>query len=474
MQTLDLAVVGSGIGGSLIASLNSNKNIVLFEKDKNLGGCASTFKRYGNYYNTGATTLVGYEDGHILKKQFDTIGLKPNISKSDIAIRVVQNGKIIDRVKDIDLFIENIDETYPNKNNKLFWKKIKDIDEKFWQLQNIYYGKYSLKNYMKTSFFLAELLKVYKTDIFKSAKGFIKEYLGDISQEYQNFLDSQLLITVQTTSQNISLLSLALGLSYPFHDVFYVDGGMGSLIEDIIKDIEVQKAHEIENIRRDKNGWILTSKNDQYKTKQLVLNTSFYQTADLFEDEDIKRYYNSFSFSDQSAFVIYLTIDTQDEFLEHYQFIEKLKLPNSISNSFFVSFSKQNDKVLSKNGLSVTISTHTEALFWKNLSKDEYQYQKKQTQDFIIEKFLNYFDRIKQENIIKYFSATSTTFNRYISRYNCGGKAIGFKNITQLPSCNTPFKGLYNVGDTVFAGQGWPGIAVGVQVLQEQLNDGIS
>jgi len=473
MQTLDLAVVGSGIGGSLIASLNSNKDIALFEKDKNLGGCASTFKRYGNYYNAGATTLVGYEDGHILKKQFDTIGLKPNISKSDVAIRVVQNNKTIDRVKDIDLFIEYIDAIYPNKNNKLFWKKIKDIDQKFWQLQNIYYGKYSLKNYIKTSYFIAELLKVYKTDIFKSAKGFIKEYLGDISQDYQNFLDSQLLITVQTTSQNISLLSLALGLSYPFHDVFYVDGGMGSLIEDIVKDIEVKKAQEIQSIRRDKSGWLITSKNEQYKTKQLVLNSSFYQSADLFEDEKIKRYYNSFSFSDQSAFVIYLTIDTQEEFLEHYQFIENLTLPNSISNSFFVSFSKQNDKLLSKNGLSVTISTHTKALFWKNLSKDQYQYQKTRTQDFIIEKFLNYFDTIKKENIIKYFSATSTTFNRYISRYNCGGKAIGFKNITQLPSCNTPFEGLYNVGDTVFAGQGWPGVAVGVEVLQEQLNDGI-
>ncbi|MEA3512166.1 MAG: NAD(P)-binding protein, partial [Campylobacterota bacterium] len=55
MQTLDLAVVGSGIGGSLISALNANKNVALFEKDKNLGGCASTFKRFGNYYNTGAT-----------------------------------------------------------------------------------------------------------------------------------------------------------------------------------------------------------------------------------------------------------------------------------------------------------------------------------------------------------------------------------------------------------------------------------
>ncbi len=65
------------LGGSLIGALNKHKTVALFEKDKNLGGCASTFKKSGNLYNAGATTLVGYEDGHILKKHFDTIGGYP-------------------------------------------------------------------------------------------------------------------------------------------------------------------------------------------------------------------------------------------------------------------------------------------------------------------------------------------------------------------------------------------------------------
>ncbi len=78
---------------------------------------------------------------------------------------------------------------------------------------------------------------------------------------------------------------------------------------------------------------------------------------------------------------------------------------------------------------------------------------------------------LKKEDIINKFSATANTFKRYINRYNCGGKAITLKNILQTPSCNTPFKGLYNIGDTVFAGQGWPGIALGVEILNEELND---
>ncbi len=467
---LDLAVVGSGIGGSLIAALNKDKNITLFEKDKNLGGCASTFKRGSHHYNAGATTLVGYEDGHILKKQFDTIGLTPNITKSEVAIRVVQGEVVIDRVKDFEQFLESIEKSYPNKNNRAFWSKIKEINEKFWKLQKIYYAKYSLKNYIKTASFINELLFTYGFDLLKNARFFIKQTLGEITAGYERFIDSQLMITVQTNSKDISILSLALGLSYPFHDVFYVDGGMGSLIEEIVKDVETKKDHEIQKILKDTNGWVLESKKGSYKTKDLVLNSSIYQSANLFDDEDIKNYYNSFGFSDQSAFVVYLTLDIKDEFLDHYQFIYDDLIPNSTSNSFFVSVSKQDDKVLSKDGLSVTISTHTGANFWKSLSKDEYKQKKEYTQEFIVGKFLEYFTSIKKQDIKRCFSATSITFNRYINRYNCGGKAISYKNIGQLPSTNTPFKGIYNVGDTVFAAQGWPGVAIGVDVLQRQLN----
>lgn len=470
MRVLDMAVVGSGIGGSLIAALNKNKDIVLFEKDKNLGGCASTFKRFGSYYNSGATTLVGYEKNHILKKHFDTIGCKPNIVKSDIAIRVIQKRSVVDRIEDFEQFLEQIQREYPNKNNKEFWTTLKQIDEKFWKLQKIHYGKYSIKEYVQTALFVKELISVFGWNLFKSAKSFIKQSLGDISQEYQNFIDAQLLITIQTTSKNIPLLSLALGLSYPFHKVFYVNGGMGSLIADILQDIEVHKKEEIQNILRDGKQWIVESAKESYKTKQLILNSSIYQSSLLFKDEKIKSYYDSFDFSDQSAFVVYMNVASDEEFLEHYQFIYEELLPNCISNSFFVSFSKKGDEKLSKNGYSITISTHTKALFWKNLPKESYEKNKEDTMNFIIEKFLEYFTAVKVENIINCFSATSFTFNRYINRYNCGGRGISFKNITTLPSCNTPFQGLYNIGDTVFSGQGWPGVAIGVEVLQRQLN----
>jgi len=470
MQKYDLAVIGSGIGGALIAALNKDKNHILFEKDSNLGGCASTFKKYGNYYNTGATTFVGYEENHIVKKLFDEIGYIPDIEESDVAIRTIQNKKVVDRGKDFESFLLQIQRSYPNKNNRVFWEKIKKLDEQFWQIKDIHFAKYSIKSYVKSLFTFKDMLKVFKMDLFKGANSFIKESLGNISKEYQDFIDAQLLITVQSKSKDISLLSLALGLAYPFHKVYYVNGGMGTIIENILKDVNVHKNEEILTIRTYNNGYIIKSTKDEYFAKNIVLNTTIYDSKRFF-DKKIKSYYEKFKFSDQSAFVVYLTIDSKEEFLEHYQVILNENIPNTISNSFFVSFSKLEDKKMSQNGYSVTISTHIDVTTWKSFTKESYQKQKELSKEFILEYFLNYFDSIDINDIKRVFCATSLTFQRFIGRENCGGKAINVKSILQTPSCRTPFKGLYNVGDSIFAGQGWAGVALGASILNKELNE---
>lgn len=469
MQKIDLTVIGSGIGGSLISILNKDKNLVLFEKDKNLGGTASTFKRFGNYFNSGATTFVGYEDNHIIKEIFDSADFIPDLKKSSYAYRTIINGKSIDRITDFEEFIESLNSVFYHKNNRYFWQTLKDIDERFWKLKNIYFAKYSLNSYLKSLKTIDILFKEYKFLLFKSAKSFIKEVLGDISKEYQDFIDAQLQITLQSTSKDIPLLSFAIALSYPFHKIFYANGGMGKLFDDMLKDINVKKNEQIMQIKKENNFYRLISSKDEYLTSKLVLNMPVFECKNLFLDEDLQNYYKKFEFYDQSAFVIYLKIDSKKEFLNHYQIILKDNIPNAVSKSFFVSFSHKDDEKLSKNGYSVTISCHTKALFWNQLSKEEYEKNKEFTKNFILDELLKNIPDIKKEDIKIEFCATSKTFKRYINRFNCGATPLNLKNIFKIPSSLTPFKNLYNIGDSVFAGQGWPGVALGVKVLNSNL-----
>ncbi|MDN5050645.1 phytoene desaturase family protein [Aliarcobacter butzleri] len=469
MQKIDLTVIGSGIGGSLISILNKDKNLVLFEKDKNLGGTASTFKRFGNYFNSGATTFVGYEDNHIIKEIFDSADFIPDLKKSSYAYRTIINGKSIDRITDFEEFIESLNSVFYHKNNRYFWQTLKDIDERFWKLKDIYFAKYSLNSYLKSLKTIDILFKEYKFLLFKNAKSFIKEVLGDISKEYQDFIDAQLQITLQSTSKDIPLLSFAIALSYPFHKIFYVNGGMGKLFDDMLKDINVKKNEQIMQIKKENNFYRLISSKDEYLTSKLVLNMPVFECKNLFLDEDLQSYYKKFEFYDQSAFVIYLKIDSKKEFLNHYQIILKESIPNAVSKSFFVSFSHKDDEKLSKNGYSVTISCHTKALFWNELSKEEYEKNKEFTKNFILDELLKNIPDIKKEDIKIEFCATSKTFKRYINRFNCGATPLNLKNIFKIPSSLTPFKNLYNIGDSVFAGQGWPGVALGVKVLNSNL-----
>ena len=70
------------------------------------------------------------------------------ISASIDALNIVdalQNKKIVDRVANFEEFLTNLNNVYYHKNNRVFWKTIKEIDEKFWKLKKIYYAKYSFK-----------------------------------------------------------------------------------------------------------------------------------------------------------------------------------------------------------------------------------------------------------------------------------------------------------------------------------------
>ena len=270
VKKLDLAVIGSGIGGSLISILNKDKDMILFEKDKNLGGTASTFKRFGNYFNTGATTFVGYEDNHIIKNIFDEANFVPDLIQSPYAYRTIIGDKYINRTTNFEEFIDSLNLVFYNKNNRYFWQTLKDIDERFWRLKDIYFAKYSLNSYLKTLKTVEILFKEYKFLMFKSAKSFIKEVLGDISKEYEDFIDAQLQITLQSSSKDIPLLSFAIALSYPFHKIFYANGGMGKLFDDMLKDIDVKNSEEIKHITKEEKVDILESMYD-FKNRVIPL-----------------------------------------------------------------------------------------------------------------------------------------------------------------------------------------------------------
>lgn len=123
---------------------------------------------------------------------------------------------------------------------------------------------------------------------------------------------------------------------------------MGTIFDELLNKSEVHKKEEVLEIIQEESFFTIVTKKDKYKAKKVVLNSTIYDSSKLFKDEKIKSYYNQFSFNDQSAFLLNLTVKTSFDFLSHYQIILEEKIPFSISNSFFVSTSLKEDEKCQK------------------------------------------------------------------------------------------------------------------------------
>ena len=471
---IEYAVVGSGIGGSSMAAYLDAKGYktILFEKEPYLGGCSSTFDHKGYTYNTGATTLAGYEEGHIVKSMFDKIGFAPELIVTDPAIIIIQNRKITPRFSDLDEFLEVLEQNYPHPKNREFWTLVHTLGKEFYTMHGHYYSNKSLwKKLISLTSFLPLLVK-FQRYLRENAYDFIKDFYGDISEEYQKFLEAQILIVAQAHSKEINFFTAALSLGYSFNQTHYVLGGFGRLFDQMTEKMKhVNRNTQIEKIERHSDYFTLYTKDHAFKARKVILNSTIYDSAKLFDDKKIENYYKKYETLNnyQSSFMLYMTIKSNKKYAHHYQLIQDMNYIHSISNAVFVSFSDVTDRMLTPKGhYSITASIHTDSRFWDN--KRAYKAKKEELQSQMLKSICDILD-INEEEIVHKFAATPKSFKHYINRSQLGGNAITMKNfLPKLPSNDTSIEGLYHVGDTVYAAQGWPGVMLGVENLRGLLD----
>lgn len=470
----EYAVVGSGIGGSSIAALLNAKgrSVALFEKESYLGGCSSTFTHKGYAYNTGATTLAGYENGFIVKEIFDEIGFTPNVIKTDPSIVVIQNKKTTPRYSDFEKFYDVLNSNYPHKNNRKFWELVYDINKEFYKISGHYYSNANI--FAKTKSLLSFLPLFFKFQKYLrvDAYSYIDKFFEGIDEEYLQFLESQILIVSQAPTKEINFFTAALALGYTFNENNYAIGGLSAVFDGLTQDIkDLYTKCEVKYIKRFSTYFELHTNKNIYKAKKVILNATVYDSAKLFEDSKIKNYYKKYEKLNnyQSSFMLYMTIKSDKKFEHHYQLIKDKTFTHSLSKALFVSFSDANDNTIVGDGYySITASIHTDLRFWED--KSTYKVQKKELQDILLQTIMNDLD-IQKDEIVHSFCATPKTFHRYINRAQLGGNAITMKNLLPfLPSNDSPIDGVYNVGDSVYAAQGWPGVMFGVKNLKRLLD----
>ncbi len=480
----DYAVVGGGIGGVVAGALLSHmgRRVILFEKLSYLGGCAGTFKRKDFYYNVGATTFVGLEDNMPLGRINKLLKLDFPVKPLDVALTFHIGEKTVYRYRDFERSLEEIERAFPNPKNRAFWKETKGVNDLLWHMVYDFlpYPLSPLRVLSSAFKHVGGILRTLKYHVL-STKRVALTYLGKLSQDYMDFIDYHVLITAQAFSEDVPFIVGALGLSYPNMDNYYVMGGMSALLDTLAQKIyRVERKTKVLKIEKVKDFFRVYTNRGLYEAKRVILNKALWNFDEVLSlDGEVKEFVrrNVRKFRRMwGALTLYLKLkdNLPKDFPHHNLIILKELFPETSSRSVFLSVSDREDPILSKDGYrSATVSTHSFIELWEGISQEEYRERKERIKERILKVLRSYFPNLEP---VEVHVGTPLTFERYTDRYrgSVGGIPIVREYyLLRYPSPKTPVDGLYLVGDTVFPGQGWPGVTLGainlVMLLEKEL-----
>jgi len=477
-EDFDIIVVGSGMGGLSTACCLAKDgfNVLVLEKAAIPGGCSSSYKKDDAVFETGATTLIGFDDHQPLKRLEDITGLEIPREPLDISMRIHFGNTFLDRPKDMSDFIQKSIALFGmQKQQNAFWHKANELSDLVWRVseKNIFFPPKNISDWFNAAInnSITDIPKL--KYLFISTQRMLQNY-GLNTPEFTAFIDEQLMITAQSKSKDVPFLFAAPALTYPHAQNYYVPGGLWNMAyacTDFItnnKGKVVTKAAVL-NIEKQKNDkFIVKAKNRKtYTANVVVLNTPIWNAADLFNDPKAKAVFSKPAKKFEKAWGAFtMGIVVKDEFEANLPLHNQIHFSSHEvlgDGSVFVSLSKSGDINRVKKGFRVAnISLHSAVDQWYTKTKEEYEGLKTKWIESVLEVLCDSSLNINEDTIASFHAATPITWEHWVGRSK--GKVGGLpqsmnRSVLDWPDLN-PIDGVYLVGDTTYPGQGIPGVTL--------------
>ena len=477
----DVVVIGSGMGGLSAASLLSTdgKKVLVLEAGIHPGGCSSSYARKGYVFESGATTLVGFDPGQPMKFLEEHTGIRIPRKELNPSMSVwLDDQKPIIRMKDKGDWLNHcIGHFRQEKAQRLFWNKAFHVADRVWNI--------SLKN---TFFPPAKVADFFRLALNNSPKDLailpymtrsveqVAKSCGISNESFFRFLDEQLIITAQAGAAQTPFIFGAPAVCYPNSSNFYVPGGLIEMVFSCLDHLESNQGQwlnkqRVIQIEQVKKGYrITTDKGVEVQAPVVISNIPIWNMPDLTQD-DMQDYFSkeSAKYSDAwGAFTMGVALsDTlPDELSLHHQFHLPASHPYSkwIGHSFFVSISMRGDTERAPEGQRVlNVSTHCDPEKWLGLDQKSHDNKKLEVQQYLFEQLQQRLPGANKADCFQLDAATPRTWEKWV--YRKDGRVGGIpqsmrRAVWDWTSPVTPFKGLYLVGDTTYPGQGIPGVTL--------------
>lgn len=473
----DVIVIGAGMGGLTAAALfaKDRRNVTLLEASHVTGGCSSSYYRKGYVFESGATTLIGF-DAHQPLAQLEALtGIRIPRERLNPSMTVHLDGTSILRHEDREEWIaEAIRHFGQAEEQRAFWSLAYNTADAVWQLSenNPFFPPTSIADTLR----LANNNPKHALKLplaFVSVADVMRRH-GLTSTAFKRFVDEQLLISAQAGADDVPFLFGAPALTYTNSGNFTVPGGMHTMANAVEEYIRAQGGqvftkHLVVSITQENGMHRVTCKNGKvFEAPVVVSNLPVWNMAALTTGE-VSTYFERESAKYDTAWGAFtMGVATDDPYPAdltlHHQIHLDEPLPFTDSHSVFVSFSKRGDTERAPEGHRVlNISTHTPTEPWF-AAGDRYDAMKDEVSRRILEALKAQLPGFAQAEIHLAFPATPVSWENWVHRHK--GRVGGIpqsmdRALWDWTPAQTPIPGLFLCGDTVYPGQGIPGVTLG-------------
>jgi len=490
---MKVAVVGAGPAGLAAAweLKHLGFTVDIFEAHSKPGGCASYFRRkvQGSpvpeskvLFDAGATVLWSLREGEFFSEHLKKWGVQIpafNTSESHAFsfVNELTTKQFILNTRDENTWIQSLKEQFPHdldfidRHFPKFFKIAKALNETLYKIPaEPFLSLEALKHNLKLINSVTPIIPA-----FLSYPAKFSELIAPCSNEFKEWAESLLLITLQARSEEVESLYGISALCFLALGSGTLDGGMESLFSSLASQFPDSNSRlffrsPVLKITNDAGYTLHTPTANYSGYTSVMLSTPRWNSEYLF-DEPLFSYANTLEWDSHknklwSAVVAYLVFEDTptlpDTAFNH--------LVKNADGEFYFSVSKRND---SKRGPStmrvVTASTHERLENWTYnqyikkkpfADRENYEAQKESWKL----KFLNASKFVFKSPALFSEIGTPKTFLAYTLRKEgfVGGIPLTRDfSFLKSPSQLTRFPNVYQIGDTAFPGQSVVNCAVG-------------